>query len=274
MKLAKVITTCFGARIVREETGVSGFPPGLFSHSQRFETEDEIIQLIKLNIKYECKFKQKLGVDIIIVNNDIGSIIGANFLKEINELKLPSGVVRVLTRENIGRSFGGYDYAFKTFGDQYDYYLFTEDDIVVWGDGYAEYAVNYFNSTANCGFVAFQGISKRYKNWSVEDSIHVHGGVGLTSPKVLLDVVRAFGSLPHASDDTNQSYETIIEDGEVRFTNSIAKLGYKLCDLPANLKFYDYAYDLLRNRNINKRYLNTAQTLLYNFKRYLGSWNY
>lgn len=271
MKIAKVITTCFQSRTIREETAVSGCPPGFFSHSQRFQTEDEIFNLIKLIIEYESKFRQKLGVDVIIVNNDTGSLRGARFLKLLNGLELPSGVVRVLTRENTGRSFGGYDFAFKTYGDQYDYYLFTEDDIVVWGDGYAKYAVDYFNSIPNCGFVAFQGISRRYRNWSVEDSIHVHGGVGLTSRTVLSEVVKSMGSLPFASDTHKQSYEAIIENGEIRFTNVISKLGYKLCDLPIHMKFYDYAYDLQRNRNINRRYLNAGETLLYNFKKYIGS---
>jgi|TARA_B100001964_G_C14216610_1_gene593107 hypothetical protein len=250
LKIAKVITTSFVPRVVREDTGLAGSPMGYFSHSQNFQTEESVIDLINWVIDSESMCNPGYPVDLIIVNNDSGWGKGVNFLKKIDGKTLNHGKVRVLTKENYGRSFGGYNYAFKLLQDEYEYFIFTEDDIVISRDGYASIAVDVFLKTKNCGFVSYQAISNQGLNLAPEDALAAHGGVGLTSTNVLKAVAKQFGSLPHSEKGSSQAYHDIIKNGEIAFTNKIYKLGYKLISIPDNIKLYDFAYDQMRGLNV------------------------
>ena len=84
MKIAKVITTSFVPRVVREDTGLAGSPMGYFSHSQNFQTEESVIDLINWVIDSESMCNPGYPVDLIIVNNDSGWGKGVNFLKKID----------------------------------------------------------------------------------------------------------------------------------------------------------------------------------------------
>jgi hypothetical protein len=263
MKIAKVITTSFVPRVPRNKSSICGEPPGYFSHSLNFVTNESIIQLIQLNINLEEQCDPGVDVDLIVVNNDSGFQPGVDYLNGLDGKKLKKGIVRVFHRENYGRSFGGYNYAFIKLREDYDYFIFTEDDIVIWQDGYAREGLNVLNKNPSCGFVAYQGVTKKFNDRSVEDAIHVHGGVGMASTKVLNAVVERCGCLPHAGFSETQKYENIIEKGEVAFTNEIYKLGFQICELDHSLKMYDFAYDLMRGIDL-PRYLNVSELLKFN----------
>ena len=53
-----------------------------------------------------------------------------NSINSISETIIPGGKIRCITRKNIGRSFGAFNEAFLKFRDEYDFFLFTEDDVV------------------------------------------------------------------------------------------------------------------------------------------------
>ena len=156
VKVAKVITTSFIPRVVRERTELCGRPLGYFSHSQNFTTEASIIDLVKFNIEKELECDPGVDVDLIIVNNDTGWKYGKDYLNSLERTKLKRGNIRVFHRDNFGRSFGGYNFAFEKLKDLYDFFIFTEDDILISFHNYAAIAIEIFNSIENCGFVAFQ----------------------------------------------------------------------------------------------------------------------
>lgn len=264
MKIAKVITTSFVPRVVRMKTGILGDPPGYFSHSQNFVTCQSVIDLIKMNVALEAECDPGSDVDLIIINNDSGFEPGNQYLDSLDGQLLKRGKIRIFHRENYGRSFGGYNYAFMKLRNEYDYFIFTEDDIIVWRDGYARKGFEVMHNHPQCGFVAYQGIAKKFKNNTLNDSIHVHGGVGLTSTVVLNKVVDCYGFLPHATSNSSQTYDKIIEKGEVAFTNVIHKMGLVICELSKSDKAYDYAYDLMRNVSVT-RYLTIKQLIYYRF---------
>ena len=268
MKVVKVITTSFVPRAVRLSTDLSGNPLGYFSHSQNFTAREQIIDLIKYTLEVESEVDPGCDTDIIFVNNQIGWSDGDEYLNSINGKKIKRGCIKVIHRENIGRSFGGYNSAVKIFGSEYDYYIFTEDDILINGDHYALRGIDAFINCANCGFVAYQSISEQFRQCSREDSLHAHGGVGLTSYMVLDQVIQKYENLPFSSSPADQTYESIIERGEVAFTNVIHKMGYNLIAINEEIKLYEYAYD--RMRGISKRrYASPSERWIYYFKQYL-----
>lgn len=268
MKVAKIITTSFAPRSIRKNTSLSGTPLGYFSHSQNFTTNEEILELIKYTLKLEDEINPGCSVDLIIVNNMTGWINGDNYLNSINNKKIHSGIVKILHRENIGRSFGGYNFAVEKYKGEYDFYIFTEDDILINKEKYAEIGIKEFRNCENCGFIAFQALSLKFKDNSLENSVHAHGGVGLTSYAVLEKVIKKYGKLAYSSNINNQDYESIIEHGEVAFTNRISKMGYNLIAISQKIKLYEYAYDRIRNITV-PRYASITDILIYNLKQKL-----
>ena len=268
MKVAKIITTSFVERSIRMKTNLSGDPLGYFSHSQNFTTNEEILELIKFTLNLEVAINPGCSVDLIIINNKTGWDKGDIYLDSIKNKKINSGIVKILHRENIGRSFGGYNFAVDKFKDEYDFYIFTEDDILINKENYASIAIEEFMKCKNCGFIAFQGLSMKFKNYSLENSIHAHGGVGLTSYSVLEKVINKYGNLAYSSNLDHQDYESIIEHGEVAFTNRIYKMGYKLTSISRKIKLYEYAYDKIRNIKV-PRYATKIDIIIFYLKKHL-----
>lgn len=246
MKVCKIITTVFVGRTVRENTTELGNPRGFFNHSQNFPTPDSVIDLLKMTIDLEKTVDPGMETDVIIVNNDIGYEKGNEYLKSINGTKIHSGIIKILTKDNFGRSFGGYNYAFGLLKDEYDYFIFTEDDILVNRSNYSQKAVNEFEKSKKTGAVAYQSISIEGLDGSFsKKNLHIHGGVCLSSSKVLSELYEKMGrKLPHCESSDSQRYEDIIVNGEIAFTHEIFNMGYELINM--NEKLYDYAYDLMR----------------------------
>jgi len=239
----KVIVTCFMGRVIRKTTTIDGRPPGFFVHSQNFPDEESVLDLVKLNYELECQSDPGVECDTIIVNNDIGWQKGNDFLKSIDNMKTYGGKLKVLNRRNYGRSFGGYNRAFEVFKDDYDYWIFTEDDILIIKERYYEKCIKAFEEKENVGFVAIQGLSDLGLR---ETILHAHSGAGISHTNVLNVLYNKLGMLPHSREDTCQSYAAIIENGEIAFTNEIHKLGYELAAMGCKTPLYIYAYDYMR----------------------------
>ena len=145
----KVITTCFVGREIRPDTKLEGIPEGWFDHAQTFPDPEAVLELIELIVEIERKLDPGAESDTIIVNNDVGWERGRRLLDSIDGSKTLAGRLRVLHRPNYGRSYGGYNAAFERYGDQYDYWTFTEDDILVNGPNYLRACIDRFERDAN-----------------------------------------------------------------------------------------------------------------------------
>jgi hypothetical protein len=200
---------------------------------------------------YELEQKIDPGVpaDTIIVNNDVGWEKGNTYLDSIDGAASFSGHIKVIHRENIGRSFGGYNRAFELYKNQYDYWAFTEDDILLLGNQYFKICIDAFEKQARTGFVAIQGLNCEF--FDGRRRRHAHGGVGLTRKDVLEKVWRKFGALPHSSRHDAQTWDDIIRFGEVPFTNCIERIGYNLTTVVSPYPLYAYAYDHMRGKPSN-----------------------
>jgi hypothetical protein len=180
---------------------------------------------------------------------------GNNFINEISGTKIPGGQIICLTRENIGRSFGSFSDAFAKYKDNYDFFLFTEDDIIIAKDNYLKIGLDLWHANEKCGFIAYISTTKIGKwhweplNLDSKTAYSCHGATGLSSSKVLKEVFKKHGCLPHYK---GAEYYSDITYGEVAFPNSILQLGYKLIDLPKNAILSIPAYDLMRNIQYRK----------------------
>ena len=235
----KVITTCFVGREIRPDTTLDGIPEGWFAHAQTFPDPESVLQLVEVILEIERTLDPGAESDTIIVNNDVGWERGNTLLNSIDGTKTLAGHLRVLHRPNFGRSFGGYNAAFERYGDDYEYWTFTEDDILVNGANYLRKCIDRFNSGANIGFVALQGLS-------TAPVLHAHGGVGTTHARVLRSVRDRWGSLPHRREHESQGHDDATFWGELMFTYFISRIGYELVELDRADAMYVFAEEYIR----------------------------
>jgi RimJ/RimL family protein N-acetyltransferase len=218
----KVITTYLGDRRT---------PP----HCAR-----EVQQLLRFSVEKERTVDPGAPLDTLLVYNkfpddervsDPEAVrLAEEYLLGLDGLATNRGVLRVLVRDNVGLSFGGYSDAFERFERDYDYWLFTEDDQVMARDGYLATAIEQLQMDRTIGFVALVGVSR--EPWY---PTHCHGGVGCTQRRILRRVCeancrpdQARGVLPFF---VGKGYDQQEHRGEIPFTNMIANLGYQLVDL-------------------------------------------
>ena len=256
MKVAKIISTCFTKRAYRRKSSLVGDPLGYFGHSQIIETSEDALNLIKFNIQIEKKINPGVKKrDLIIINNDVGFKKGNEFLKKISGTKIPFGKIITSTRKNTGMSYGSYNYAFKKFKNFYDYFLFTEDDTIIFKKNYFKIGINLFLKEKNAGFVSYihtTKIPKRYHKYlelSHENAISCHGAAGLSSTFLLKKIFKKYGKLPYYD---GNNYKKCIIYGEMGFPNSFIKNGYRIIDLPKDLILTMPTIDLMNGVNYKK----------------------
>ena len=182
----------------------------------------------------------------------------ANFLLSLDGKKTNNGKCLVLERENIGLSFGAYDWAFDRFKEDYDFWFFTEDDVMCIKDNVLSCSIEKIMDISNIGkmplgFVASVGIDKRYNS--------AHGGCGVASQRSLMDLYNnnysrklKRGALPFFN-TSKRGYCSGKHEiwGEVSFTNKSLKLGYNLGEnnIKSSVLRYGYTGKIL-NRMFKK----------------------
>jgi hypothetical protein len=229
MKAAQILATYFGKRR---------------TYPYNVENTIEILRKQIENLKI---LDTGYDSDLIIVNHDSGNVDGHEFLKQVDGIKLKNGVVRILNRPIINHdmSFGSYKYAFYKHQNEYDFWFFNEDDILPMTSNFVGDMISMLESDTNTGFVAalqftdapvhhFRFDSNEYIIETGGSPAHAHGGVGMTSTKIIRDVHSKF---PDYLNTPNINYggESILENGgyggegvEVKFTHIFIEAGYKL----------------------------------------------
>lgn len=182
-------------------------------------------QLFYLKKQIEFLKNLKNNIDTVILNFNL---IPQHyyFIKDIFELvpkKINQTKVKVNFRENIGMSYGAFSDIFISNSNEFDYYIFNEDDYVFTQDNWDEYLVNKFNSIENCGY-----LSMIVSEPNSVVPIHAAHSTGISSYRVLQEVVNAHGELPHSR---GHSYGEHQNDGQIKQTNVIHNLGYGLHDV-------------------------------------------
>ena len=223
----KVIATSFSPeRIIRRPNdAVLRFP----DHYQDIKTSYDALNQIQGIIAFELAQKPGVPLDIIIVNSDCSFREGNEYLDAINGTKTNYGTIRVLHKpNNNGWSFGAFNYAYEKFKNNYEYWMFTEDDILIGGDKYYFEAMEKLDIDKDNAFVAMVKVCNH------SGGQHAGGGIGLTKTKFLDMVIDKYGCLPHffGKDDTfldvQRRRAEVIQHGEIPFTNVYVQLGYKI----------------------------------------------
>lgn len=230
MKAVQVIATYFGER--------RNYPSNALQVVEVLNQQIELLQ--DFDVGYDC--------DFLIVNHDIKSPQVYDYLFALEGVQLKNGVVRVLHRPIINNdlSFGSYKYAFYKFENEYDYWFFTEDDILPLRENYIKEMIDIIEGDSLVGFVAALTFSKTHTfSFDKEGYIkavgtpwnhppHAHGGVGLTTTKILQNLRTRLPSYFDTPNINNSINKTTLKGGytgdhvEIEFTNAFTQIGYKL----------------------------------------------
>jgi hypothetical protein len=198
-------------------------------HNQEIRSPEESLALLRAVLE-----REQGDARIIVVNNRAGYAFGDRYLDSISTL----GPFLVEHRENIGGAFGAYDHAFQKYRDQFQHWLFTEDDIVILHP-YQRFVDRYEKEWSSpnpealppCGFLAIAGFCDR-------PPAHAHGGVGLSSRDVLERICEQNGGhLPHPRSSGWQRRDIEL-DGEVAFGQAFIRAGYSIVPYGDNLRWH------------------------------------
>lgn len=186
------------------------------------QTPSDALLFLKKQIENEKSLDPGADMDLLLVNNDANCLEANEYIASLEGVTIYSGVIKTITRPNKGGSFGAFSHGFDLQKEDYDYFLFNEDDIMIYEPGYLSHCITLIEGDPDIGFVALSPISFTYP-------IHCGGGFGLSSKPVLNTVCdNNGGKLPYHD---GVDYNTL-ERSEVIFTSVIVNLGYKMINSP------------------------------------------
>lgn len=210
MKYCKVIVVAY--HLNRIERTNEKFP----HHDQQPLSHDEQIGLWQKILDIETTVDGGMGFDTVIVCNGESA---HDWWKHFDGTKTKNGNLIILGRPNDGGSFGGYNHAFRN--TTYDNFIFTEDDILIYGDRYYARILESYKANPNAGYLCLVGISKHKK------FRHCHGGVGFSTRERLSEVTDTEGNLPHPQKG-GWDQKLAVKYGEYRLTGDMRRLGREL----------------------------------------------
>jgi hypothetical protein len=181
MRACRIITTCF--REGREWLNSYGKPIANTPNSPK-----EQLEFFKKQIEYCKRVDPGVETDIIIMlmtedNTDTWHKWTTDkkseaWVKSIDGDRCYSGIIKVIEAKNcpVGRAYHGYEIALRTIGNQYDYFLFSEDDVIIYQDNYLKNAIKEYNKEEEISFLSLGVVIDWLHNWEP----HSAGGFGLT----------------------------------------------------------------------------------------------
>tara|TARA_Y100001937_G_C7127970_1_gene335772 strand:+ start:331 stop:1440 length:1110 start_codon:yes stop_codon:yes gene_type:complete len=118
------------------------------------DTKDYIDDIIKNEIEIE----NGMHVDVCFTIQKTKDEKLNSLLDKYNNTKTKNGKIFVRKRENTALSFGGYLWTYTQYKNDYDYFFFTEDDVVLFRDNVIKNFADYLDKNKDCSFLALMPI--------------------------------------------------------------------------------------------------------------------
>lgn len=180
---------------------------------------------IESQIKYLSEVKHNLS-QITFIDNLSGDQGTRSYELAVENIpdKIGKTPVRVHRRPNHGFSYGAFEFAVKTYWDEFDYYIFLEDDQIIIEDDFDQFLIEEFNRYRLCGYLCALVLSE-----------HAAISFGITSIKVLKKVIRRHnGRFPIIMNCINYS---AADRNQIMFSKAFVFGYHKLYDFSGKYKF-------------------------------------
>jgi len=192
------------------------------------------LSLLEKHISLLTELKHNLSKIIFNINLEDGDYNIVNKALQIIPKKINQSDVEVRLRRNIGMSYGAWSDCFLENKDKYDYFIFNEDDYFFVIDNFDDILIKKFNDKGDAGYLCGIVLGNSMNN----PPLHAAHSTGISSNEVLSKVVEKYGELPHTK---NNDYANVEINSQIRQTQAIIDVGYKLYDLSDEYKInFDY----------------------------------
>lgn len=216
-------------------------------------TPQNVIEFLKLMIENEINLENGVPTDVIIINNNCNNTESNEILNSYHNVETKNGKIIVEHRDNKGGSFGGYYDMFLKYKNNYDYWFFCEDDVLIYKDKYIKDFIEFLDSDSNLGFVSLAPMSISHF------PKHSGGGCGLTSTDKFLQSrsIDEIENFLNITSNLNDSYGRL-EQYEIDFTNRFVRSGMEIKNHPI---YSPYCLNLQSHAGQKDNYIKTNEEL-------------
>lgn len=189
-------------------------------------TSKDRFEYLHTQITYLSKVKHNLDKIFFVFNLDTTHLSYIGTINDMVPRKIQGTPTEVIFRENKGFSYGAWDDIFEQNRNNFDYFIFNEDDYVFVKDNFDKYLVDKFNSYPDAGYICpFVKESIGGHNYKK----HTAHSTGISSKEVLNKIWDTNGYLVNYTDSPN-----FYPDGEViqcNWGHSFIKNGFNIYDI-------------------------------------------
>ncbi len=204
----KIIATAFNPK--RVVKGPQAWP----HHGQVLNTPELYRGLVRKTIELEVNEDPGIEMDTFIMVYEDPDGVWKEW-EQYQGISTKRGKLTIVFEKEDGGGYLLFHKAYKMLREKYRWFLFTCDDVMVFGQDYFKQILEKW--TWDTGYIGLQGAGES----------HVQGSIGLTHVYVLDQVaLNNNGELPHPKGPFVQ--ERNIHEGEIPFTHRITFLGLKL----------------------------------------------
>jgi hypothetical protein len=207
------------------------------------QKHDRLLYL-KFQIESLIKYDHNLSKIIFNFNFRKEDIKYLNDIIKLTPKEIKGTPVELFFRENKGMSYGAWSDTFIRYQNEFDYYIFNEDDYFINDHNFDKYLVDTFEQYLNCGYlcaVVYEGGEEYPK--------HAANCFGISSYKALNKVYQKYGRLLGEMDDYTQNHigGEVHSNGQVAHTLVFTELGYDLYDIREKYKILHSMGNNIRN---------------------------
>jgi len=138
--------------------------------------------------------------------------------------KIQNTEVEIMIRENKGFSYATFSESFEQNRDNYDYFIFNEDDYFLVKNNWDEYLIRKYNTLPKSGYLC--PLQRDEDEWN-DYKPHAGHCFGISSTKALNKVWDKYGKLPH---DLKNDYK-LQEKVQHEFTYAFFEVGLRVYDI-------------------------------------------
>jgi len=202
--------------------------------------KEGVINLFKKQINAHSTLNPGVNMDLIIINHDTQDQEVYDLLNQYDGKKISTGKIRIVHRPRISNdiSFGSFKYAFYLFQKEYDYWFFSEDDLLPLTNGIVPELIHILDNDKDTGFVGALNFINHVHTYTIDNGYitshdHIHGGTGLTSTNKIKQVIEKIPDFLNIPNIVGLSEEEIsdyngAEGYEIWFTRNFIEAGFKL----------------------------------------------
>ena len=188
--------------------------------------EQDRLCFLKKQIETLNSFHHNLDLIVFSINIEPEHYAYMNQALKIIPSKIQNTPVEVFLRKNIGLSYGAYSETFMRHRQNFDYFVFNEDDYFFVENDWDAYLMTKYNSLPNSGYLC--GVQRdEDPNWN-GNRIHAGHSSGIASTRALSMVWEKYGCLPHCSDSNEYAS---LEEVQKEFGHSFVKVGLRVYDV-------------------------------------------